>query len=192
MVLAELPSTIRIRMKDRGAQLTDVENVPAAVAMLAERDFDAAIVDVKALGGGTSLVKCLKGGSGSTDPLQKDIDEAMAVIAAGPTDPGGAPSPEQLERQIAEIFETTVGDLRQFAETAQAAPISPVAALEAKARRRHRMTPFYLVMEGEQQYAIVVDPPEHSYLEDGKGISLADAVMCLDLGKLLLRGPALA
>lgn len=192
IVLADLPSTIRTRMKDRGALLTDVENVAAAVAMLAERDFDAAIVDMKAPGGGTALVKCLKGGVGSTDPLQKLLEEAMAAIATAPKDPQGAPSPEQLEVEIAEIFETTLGDLKQFAEAAQVDPISPVVALEAMARRRHRLTPFYLVMDGEQQFAIVIDPPEHSYLEDGKGIGLADAVMCLDVGKLLLRGPALA
>ncbi len=192
MVLADLPSTSRIRMKNRGALLTDAENVTAALAMLAERDFDAAIVDMKAPGGGTALVRCLKGGVGSTDPLQKDLDEAMAAIAAGPKDPRGAPSPEQLELEIAEIFDTTLGDLKQFVEAAQAASISPVVAPEAMARRRHRLTPFYLVMEGEQQYAIVIDPPEHSYLKDGKGISLADAVMSLDVGKLLLRGPALA
>jgi hypothetical protein len=192
LVLAELPATARARMKDRGAQLTDVENVAAAVAMLAEREFDAAIVDMKAPGGGTALVKCLKGGVGSTDPLQKHLDEAMAAIAAAPKDPRGAPSPGQLEVEVAEIFETTLGDLKQFVEAAQAAPVSPIVAMESKARRRHRLTPFYLVMEGEQHYAIVIDPPEHSYLEDGKGISLADAVMCLDVGKLLLRGPALA
>ncbi len=52
--------------------------------------------------------------------------------------------------------------------------------------------PFFLVMEGERHYAIMVIPPEHSYLEDGKGISLPDAVMSLDVGKLLLRGPPLA
>ena len=42
------------------------------------------------------------------------------------------------------------------------------------------------------EYAIVVDPPEHAYLEDGEGLGLADAVMCLDVRALLLRGPALA
>lgn len=47
-------------------------------------------------------------------------------------------------------------------------------------------------MAGEQQFAIVVDPPEHSYLEDEGGLGLADAVMCLDVGRLLLRGPAMA
>jgi hypothetical protein len=70
--------------------------------------------------------------------------------------------------------------------------IEALIEIERRAQERHRLTPFFLVMEGEQQYAIMVDPPEHSYLEDGKGLSLPDAVMCLDVSKLLLRGPALA
>ena len=64
--------------------------------------------------------------------------------------------------------------------------------LAARARERHRLTPFFLVMGDEQQYAIVIDPPEHSYLESGKGLSLADAVTRLDVTKLVMRGAALA
>jgi hypothetical protein len=134
LVLAELPIFERIRMKERGGLLNHVADVAAAVAVLAEQHFDAAIIDMKAPGGGTELVKSIKAGVGSA----------------------GAPE------------------------------------LEALARERHRLTPFYLVMEGESQYAIVVSPPEHSYLEDGKALRLADAVTSLDLGKLLLRGPAMA
>ena len=47
-------------------------------------------------------------------------------------------------------------------------------------------------MNNEQQYAIVIDPPEHSYLESGTGISLADAVTALDVSKLVMRGAARA
>ena len=57
---------------------------------------------------------------------------------------------------------------------------------------RLKASPFFMVMDDEQQYAIMIDPPEHSYLESGKGISLADAVMTLDVTKLVMRGAALA
>jgi hypothetical protein len=66
------------------------------------------------------------------------------------------------------------------------------ADLAIEARARHRVTPFFVVLESERHYGIVVQRPEHSYYETGEGISLPDAVMCLDVGKLLLRGAALA
>lgn len=64
--------------------------------------------------------------------------------------------------------------------------------IAVRARERHRLTPFFLVMGNEDQYAIVIDPPEHSYLESGKGLGLADAVTRLDVSKLVMRGAALA
>jgi hypothetical protein len=155
LLLAELPIFQRVRMKERGAIITRVQNVPEAVATLADNDFDAAIIDMKAPGDGAGLVKCLKGGVGSTDPRRHLVESEMAAVRASP-EHGGA------------------------------------AALEQRARQRHRATPFFLVMEGEQQYAIVVDLPDYSYLEDGIGLSLPDAVMCLDVGRLLIRGSALA
>jgi hypothetical protein len=154
LLLAELPIFQRIRMKERGALITRVQDVREAVTSLAENDFDAAIVDMRAPGGGAALVKCVKAGVGSTEPLVALVETEMAQSGA---------------RTIEGLID-----------------------IEHRARQRHRLTPFFLVMEGEQQYAIVVDPPEHSYLEDGKGLSLPDAVMCLDVGKLLMRGPALA
>lgn len=152
LVLADLPVFQRIRMKERGGQLTVVQDVAEAVRVLAERDFDAAIIDMNAPGGGTALVKSIKAGVGSINPLQTLVADEMAAVSDTPR----PPSAEDL------------------------------------ARERHRLTPFFLVMQGEQQYAIVVSPPEHSYLEDGTGIGLSDAVMCLDIGKLLLRGSAMA
>lgn len=64
--------------------------------------------------------------------------------------------------------------------------------LIAIARSRHRLTPFFLVLENEPYFGVLVLWPEHSYRETGKGISLPDAVMCLDVGALLRRGSALA
>jgi hypothetical protein len=151
LLLAELPIFQRIRMKERGALITRVQDVAEAVAALAADDFDAAIVDMKAPGGGTALVKAVKAGIGSTNPLAHLVEAEMAALEG-----------------------------------------HKLVTPDQQARQRHRLTPFFLVMEGERQYAIVVDPPEHSYLEDGNGLSLPDAVMCLDVGKLLLRGPALA
>lgn len=151
LLLAELPIFQRIRMKERGALITEVRDVREALAALAGNDFDAAIIDMKAAGDGTALVKTVKAGIGSTNPVAYLVESEIAAL-----------------------------DGRELVSDDQ------------RARRRHRLTPFFLVMGGEQQYAIVVDPPEHSYLEDGKGLSLPDAVMCLDVGKLLLRGPALA
>lgn len=138
-------------MKERGALITRVQDASEAVAALAAEDFDVAIVDMKAPGGGTALVKAVKAGVRSTNPLAHLVESEMAAV-----------------------------DGRELVTADQ------------QARRRHRLTPFFLVMEGERQYAIVVEPPEHSYLEDGNGLSLPDAVMCLDVSKLLLRGPALA
>jgi hypothetical protein len=115
LVLAELPASQLRHLKNRGALLTHVRDVSEALVALAEREYDAFIVE------GVEL---------QTD--------------------------------------------------------------EQRARERCRLTPFFLVMEGDRQFAILVVPPDHSYLEDGMGISLPDAVMSLDVGKLLLRGPALA
>ena len=67
-----------------------------------------------------------------------------------------------------------------------------VAKIVAEARLRHRMTPFFVARPRVQGFQICVAPPEHVYEETGNGISLADAVMCLDVGKLLRRGQALA
>ncbi len=188
MVLADLPSTVRVRIKNRGGLLTDVETVAAAVSMLAERDFDAVIVDMKAPGGGTTLVKCLKAGVRSTDPLQRLLDEELSALASEPNvarvDP---PEPDTLEAEVAHVFDSVGVSVQD-----ELGKLEALQSTERRARQRHRLTPFYLVMAGEQQYAIVIDPPEHSYLEDGKGLALPDAVMCLDVGKLLLRGPAMA
>jgi hypothetical protein len=176
LLLAELPIFQRIRMKERGALITRVQDVAEAVRALAADTFDAAIVDMKAPGGGTRLVTCLKGGVGSTEPLAHLVETEMAAVCSEPD--------SRLDR--------AVDDATQGAAAAIGARLAGISELEQRARERHRLTPFFLVMEGEQQYAIVVDPPEHSYLEDGKGLSLPDAVMCLDIGKLLLRGSALA
>jgi hypothetical protein len=66
-----------------------------------------------------------------------------------------------------------------------------VAKVVADAKRRHRMTPFFVAGPGKQSFQICVLPPELVYEESGAGISLADAVMCLDVAKLLHRGKAL-
>lgn len=67
-----------------------------------------------------------------------------------------------------------------------------VAKVVAEARRRHRITPFFVARPRVHGFQICVAPPEHVYEETGNGISLADAVMCLDVGKLLRRGEAMA
>lgn len=133
LVFAELPATVRKRLEERGATLTDAESVLGAVALLADRDFDAAILDMDL---STAIVKRVKADVGAIEGV-----------------------PDELC---------------------------------AKARARHRLTPFFLVMSDEHQYAIVVDPPEHSYFERGDGISLADAVMTVEVSKLVMRGAALA
>ena len=75
------------------------------------------------------------------------------------------------------------------------AGIGPVQApLDApeKARSRHARTPFFLFMDGTSEWAVVLRPPDHSYLEDGLGLQMIDAVANLDLGQLFLKGPPLA
>ncbi len=131
LVFAELTAAVRARLTGRGAALVDAESLLGAVALLADRDFDAAILDMEL---SSALVQRLKSGSGVID----DVPDELC----------------------------------------------------AKARERHRLTPFFLTMGAG--FAIVVDPPEHSYLEGGKGLSLADAVMTLDVSKLVMRGAALA
>jgi len=120
----------------------------------------------------------------------KLVDEEISALATAPSMGDGAGAhvdPEALEAEVAQVFNSLGVSMEGAVRDLEALGVT-----ERLARRRHRLTPFYLVMEGEQQYAIVIDPPQHSYLEDGEGLSLADAVMCLDVGKLLLRGPAMA
>lgn len=133
LVFAELPETMRKRLRDRGASLVDAESVLGTVALLADRDFDATIFDLAL---SAELVKRIKAGVGTIE----DVPEELA----------------------------------------------------ARARERHRLTPFFLVMQADQQYAVLVDPPEHSYLESGKSLSLPDAVTTLDVSKLVMRGAARA
>ena len=133
LVFADLPLQVRMRLRDRGASIVNAETVLGTVSLLADRDLDAAILDMTL---STELVKRIKAGIGDVEGVPDEIC--------------------------------------------------------ARARERHRLTPFFLVMDNEQQYAILIDPPEHSYLESGKGISLADAVMTLDVTKLVMRGAALA
>lgn len=61
-----------------------------------------------------------------------------------------------------------------------------------EARRRHAQTPFFIFAHGSPEWAVVVRPPEHAYLEAGAGLQLVDALATLDVGRLLLRGPPLA
>jgi hypothetical protein len=131
LVFAELAAAVRAQLTARGARLVDAESVLGAVALLADRDFDAAILDMEL---SAALVQRLKSGGGVVDGV-----------------------PDELC---------------------------------AKARERHRLTPFFLTMG--KGFAVVVDPPEHSYLESGKGLNLADAVMTLDVSKLVVRGAPLA
>ncbi len=48
------------------------------------------------------------------------------------------------------------------------------------------------MMGGTTEWAVVVLPPEHAYLEDGRGLQLVEAIAGLDVARLLLRGPPLA
>jgi hypothetical protein len=181
LLLAELPIFQRTRMKERGALITRVQNVPEAVTALADNDFDAAIIDMKAPGDGAALVKSIKAGVGSTEPIARMLETQIAELKAA-------------LKALAEAGEPST-DLSATLEAMEAARRDSgarTAGVEERARQRHSLTPFFLVMENEQQYAIVVNAPEQPYLEDGKGLSLPDAVMCLDVGKLLVRGAARA
>lgn len=131
LVFAELPAAVRAQLEAREARLVDAESVLGTVALLADRDFDAAILDMEL---SAALVQRLKSGTGVVDDVPDELCQ--------------------------------------------------------KARERHRLTPFFLTMGAG--FAIVVDPPEHSYLESGKALSLADAVTSLDVSKLVMRGAGLA
>lgn len=170
LVLADLPANTRKRLKDRGALLTDVADVVEAMLALAARDFDAAIFDMSAPCGAAGWVHRTDDGSSLVKSLKAGVGSVtMEGMVA-----------EELEKSGAAITEPGKDQYWKL------------AAAEKRARERCRLLPFFLVMAGEQQYAIMVIPPDHSYLEDGKGISLPDAVMTLDVSKLLQKGPPLA
>ena len=133
LVFAELPAKLREELEGLNATLTDAQSVLGTVALLADRTFDAAILDVEL---SAAIVQRLKAGVGSIEGVPDEVS--------------------------------------------------------ARARQRHAAVPFFLTFGSEGRYAIVVDPPEHSYLESGKGLSLADAVTRLDVTKLVMRGAALA
>ena len=63
--------------------------------------------------------------------------------------------------------------------------------IAARAQTRAAATPFFLIDEGPQ-FAVVVAVPEHRYVDDGKNLSLVDAVMRLDVSKLVASGAARA
>jgi len=60
--------------------------------------------------------------------------------------------------------------------------------------KRHALTPFFLIMQDETQFAVVIAPPEHAFVENGNNPRLAIAVMTLDVTAILSGGlpPALA
>ena len=133
LVFCDLPSEVRAQLGAHGATLTEAESVLGTVALLADRDFDAVILDMS------------------------------------------------LSPAIVMRVKTGLGELADVP-----------AEVAKRARERQQLTPFFLVMGRERQYAIVVDPPEHSYVESGAGVSLAEAVARLDVGKLVMPGAARA
>jgi hypothetical protein len=133
LVFCDLPAGVRDALVGFPATLTDAESVLGTVALLADRDFDAVILDLTL---SSAMVMRLKTGLG----------------------------------ELADVPEEVV----------------------ARARERQRLTPFFLVMDRERQFAVVVDPPEHSYVESGAGLSLPDAVARLEVSKLVMQGAALA
>ena len=56
------------------------------------------------------------------------------------------------------------------------------------------MTPVFVLPAGhdDTEYAIIVFPPELSFMEDAMELPIATAVLTLDLGKLLLGAAALS
>jgi hypothetical protein len=158
LLLANLPGTLRRRLKDRGAQLMEVFDMRSAAKALAEADFDAAIIDVHAPGNGAGLVKWIKYGA------------FLREVGRTPRKPSAFDDLVDRQEGVLEVE----------------------LSVAAAARNRHRTTPFFLVLEDQPQFGVVVSWPEHSYSETGDGISLPDAVMTLDVAKLLSRGSAMA
>jgi hypothetical protein len=185
LVLGEIaPSTSR-RLKDRGAELTWAQTVTGALEILASRTFDAAIVDTW-VRNATAMVKRIK------LPVRLAREEIARLVKERAGNILVQEEREAVARFVEDVSAAVKGftpeELKQLAHYLDRPDTSP----EALATRRHALTPFFMLHAGDESYAIVVRPPEHSYLEDGHGISLPDAVMMLDVGKLLLRGSALA
>ena len=61
------------------------------------------------------------------------------------------------------------------------------------AHNRHRMTPTILVpSERGREYAVVVQPPAVGFLENGSNLSLEEAILRLDVRRLMLVGQPVA
>ncbi len=65
--------------------------------------------------------------------------------------------------------------------------------LLAQAVQRHRLTPMLVLpLANDTEYAVIVLPPEVAILEDTRTVALEDAILRLDVRKLLLSGGPIA
>lgn len=126
---------------------------------------------------GADLIMATSGVDALSHLADSGFDAAIIELS------GDGPDVIYAVKENIEYLEATDRS-RLFAES--------VAKVVAQARRRHRLTPFFVARPRMPAFQICVAPPDHVYEETGSGISLADAVMCLDVGKLLRRGEALA
>lgn len=63
---------------------------------------------------------------------------------------------------------------------------APDEAVLASARERHRVTPFVVLpLEGEDEYAIIVVPPDASFIENRRRLPVTTSIMRVDASKLL-------
>lgn len=132
LVLAELPVSVSRRLKDRGAELTVVESVRAAIDSLAAQGFDAAIVDTL-IANATAMVKAIN------SPIRFD-KELLDQIVNEEISSLGRLTPEQLTQ------------LKLDLERPDSSP-------EARASTRHALTPVFMIQPGDETYAIIVRPP---------------------------------
>lgn len=107
-----------------------------------------------------------------------NVDEAALALAARDFD--GVVTEIDRGLRLVKWLKASVDDLEVGASVTE------------QARHRHVLTPVFVFLDGAPEWAVIVRPPEHAYLEDGKGVQLVDAIACLDVARLLLRGPALA
>ncbi len=62
----------------------------------------------------------------------------------------------------------------------------PARAVLDAARTRHRLTPFVVLpLDDSATYSVVVLPPDATFIEDGRDLPLATAILSVDAGRLL-------
>jgi len=168
LLLCELSVGEKVELAERGAVLTGAADAHDAFKLLASRDFDVVVVNPSTFGRGLDIVAVVKEGHENhrATLLRMYKQPPMTSQLLKP------PRPKDKSQRW----------LR---------PPRPTDLLAA--RRRHRLTPFIVLAEGGGgEYAIVVAPPEASFMEDPERLPVVAAILFVDAAKLLRKAKPMA